>query len=44
MLVAPNQNMGGKDLDLYVGTDSALTELSTILLQVENSQRIMQLL
>ena len=27
MLVAPNQNMGGKDLDLYVGTDSALTEL-----------------
>lgn len=26
MLVATDQNMGGKDLDLYVGTDSALTD------------------
>ena len=25
MLVAPNQDFAGKDLDLYVGTDSALT-------------------
>ena len=43
MLVAANQNMGGKDLDLYVGTDSALTNFYNLVAGGEFPE-IMQLL
>ena len=35
MLVAPNQNLAGMELDLYVGTDSALTDFYNLVVSGE---------
>lgn len=35
MLVAPNQNLGGMDLDLYAGTDSALADFYNLVVGEE---------